>query len=160
VLLVVQTVHATEHVAQFIQRYGYGEQFPQGLLGRWVNFEYLHLAMNGTVGLLLLAVFFGYRMYDPWWRRAMPRAWWAFVAAIAVEDGLHVPEHVVRLYQYLRYGWNPAPGILGHTQFHGTGPVELVALHAIYNALVTGLLAAAFVAFGGVRDGRSNLRAP
>src|SRR5207237_10414929 len=87
VLLVVQTVHATEHVAQFIQRYGFGEQFPQGLVGRWVNFEYLHLAMNGTVGLLLLAVFFGYRMHDSWWRRAVPRAWWSFVAATAIEDG-------------------------------------------------------------------------
>jgi hypothetical protein len=151
-MLFVQSVHTAEHAIQFVQRYAMGEPFAEGFLGRWLDFEWVHLAMNGTIGALLLVVFFGYRMYDPWWRGASPRGWWAFVGATAVEDGLHVPEHVVRIYQYLHYGWNPAPGILGHTPLHGTGPVELVALHFVYNVLVTGFLAAAFVGFfGGLR---------
>jgi hypothetical protein len=141
VLLAIQGLHALEHAAQLIQRFVLHERAPHGLLGSWVSFEWMHLAFNLTVGAALVALFLAFELH-----RATRRGvgWWAFAGAIVVEDGLHVPEHVVRIVQYLRFGWNPAPGILGHVGGVGTGPFDLVVLHSAYNLVVTGLLMVAF----------------
>lgn len=141
-----QGLHTAEHVAAAIQRLGFGESDPRGLLGAWFGLEWVHLAFNATLAALLVLLFAGYRMDRPQWRRASPVGWWAMVVALVVECGLHVPEHVVRVYQYVRYGWDPAPGILGHTAFHGSGPFDLFWLHTGYNVVVGVALVVAFVA--------------
>ena len=144
-LLVAQGVHTAEHAIQLVQWLVLYQGKPQGLLGAWLGFEWVHFAFNTTVGLVLLLIFFGYRMDTEEWRSVSPVGWWAMIGALVIEDGLHVPEHVVRLFQYLRYGWDPAPGILGRTAAHGTGPFPLVPLHAAYNLVVTVLMAVAYV---------------
>jgi hypothetical protein len=146
-LVLVQSLHAVEHVAQAFQRVVLHEPAPRGLLGRWFDFEWMHFAFNVTLGAALLVMFLGYRMHRAGWRRAAPVGWWAFVGALAVEDGLHVPEHVVRVYELIRYGWEPAPGILGHTAAHGTGPFDLLWLHTTYNLVVTTLVVTCLVAY-------------
>src|SRR5438874_475242 len=98
-LVLIQSLHAVEHVAQAFQRLVMHEPAPRGLLGRWFDFEWMHFAFNVTLGAALLAMFIGYRMHRAAWRRASGVGWWAFVGALAVEDGLHVPEHVVRVYE-------------------------------------------------------------
>jgi hypothetical protein len=145
-----QELHTAEHVAAAIQRLGFGESDPRGLLGAWFGLEWVHLAFNVTLAGMLVLLFVGYRMDRPQWRRASPVGWWAMVVALVVECGLHVPEHVVRVYQYLRYGWDPAPGILGHTAFHGSGPFDLFWLHTGYNVVVGVALVVAFVALPSV----------
>ena len=122
-LLVVQGLHSVEHVMQLVQRYVLHEPSPQGLLGRWTNLEWMHLAYNVALGALLVAMFVRFRMWRRAWRSPL-LGWIALVAATAFQLGLHVPEHAVRIYEFLRYGWNPAPGILGHTPLHGTGPFD------------------------------------
>jgi hypothetical protein len=101
---------------------------------------------NFGLAAILVMMFVGFRMWREAWRR--PRlAWGALVGSIAFQVGVHVPEHAVRIYQYLRYGWNPAPGILGHTPLHGTGPFDLLVLHFWYNAIITTLLAVSFFSY-------------
>src|SRR5437879_3531283 len=148
-LLVVQGLHSVEHVMQLVQRYVLHEPSPQGLLGRWTNLEWMHLAYNVALGALLVAMFVRFRMWRRAWRSPL-LGWIALVAATAFQLGLHVPEHAVRIYEFLRYGWNPAPGILGHTPLHGTGPFDLLLLHFWYNAIVTTLLAVSFFSYRGV----------
>ena len=147
VAIVAQGLHCLEHVAQVYQHLVFHQSDPQGFLGRWFNREWIHFGFNVLLGVALLVLFVGCRMDEPAWRRYSPLGWGAFVGALLIEDGLHVPEHVARLSQYLRYGWNPAPGILGHTAFHGTGPFNLFVLHTVYNFVVTGLIVAAYLAF-------------
>jgi len=146
-LVIAQSLHCVEHVVQLLQRYVDHQPAPDGLLGAWLNTEWVHLCFNAAVGILLLLLFYGYRMYEPAWRHWSPLGWWAMVGAIGIEDGLHVPEHLMRIYQFIRYGWDPAPGILGHTAAHGHGPFDLVPLHSAYNLVVTTLIIVAFIAF-------------
>jgi hypothetical protein len=154
-IVAVQTLHCIEHVVQLYQYAVLHEPNPKGLLGVWFDREWVHFFFNLTVGGLLLALFVGFRMYERRWQRSSPLGWWALTAAIVVEVGLHVPEHAVRLYQHVVYGWNPAPGILGHTALHGAGPFNLVYLHDAYNFTVTALLIVALVCFRVPRWSRS-----
>jgi plastocyanin len=157
---VVQCLHSMEHVAQLLQAYLLHEPRPEGLLGQWLDFEWMHFGFNLTLSVVLLIVWFGARMHRGDWRASSPVGWWTLLAATAVEVGLHLPEHFVRVYQYIRYGWSPAPGILGHTALHGSGPVDLLILHTAYNLTVGVLLVVSFLAYRWALTGRVVSRAP
>src|SRR5438067_7125165 len=75
-ILVVQGVHTGEHVVQVVQRVAFHEPNPQGLIGAALAFEWVHLAFNLTIGMLLLVVFFGYDLGAPEWRALHPAGWW------------------------------------------------------------------------------------
>ncbi len=149
----VQALHTGEHLAVLYQRYALHQAEAQGLLGRWLDFEWVHFTFNLALSVLLLLLFLGYRMDRPEWRRQSAVGWWAMAGAVVVEIGLHLPEHVVRMVQYLRWGWNPAPGILGHTTAHGSGPFDVVLLHTAYNAAVAVLLLVAYAGLVTPRAG-------
>ncbi|HEX9313650.1 MAG TPA: hypothetical protein VGA30_12630, partial [Actinomycetota bacterium] len=106
----VQALHTGEHLAVLYQRYVLHQAEAGGLLGRWLDFEWVHFTFNLDLGALLLLLFLGYRMDRPEWRRESAAGWWAMAGAVVVEVGLHLPEHVVRIVQYLRWGWNPGAG--------------------------------------------------
>lgn len=146
-LVVVQLFHSVEHVAQVAQRYLFHSATPEGFLGAWLDLEWVHFTYNVSLGVLLAIVFIGYKMYESRWRDITPVGWWALVAAVVVQLGVHIPEHVARIYQYLAHGWDPAPGILGHTAIQGTGPFDLLLLHFWYNAIVTVPLVVALVCY-------------
>ena len=161
-VVAVQLVHTVEHAVQLWQRLALHQASPKGLLGAWLNFEWVHFVFNIALGALMLLLFFGYRMWTRPWSLVSPVGW-AMVIAVIVEFGLHLPEHMARIYQYWRYGWNPAPGILGHTALHGSGPFDVVYLHAVYNFTVTALLVTAFLAYSRalrVRAPAESARAP
>jgi hypothetical protein len=149
----VQAFHTGEHLAVLYQRYVLHQAEAEGFLGRWLDFEWVHFTFNLALSALLLLLFLGYRMDRPEWRRESATGWWAMVGAVVVEVGLHLPEHVVRMVQYLRWGWNPAPGILGHTATHGSGPFDVVLLHTAYNAAVAILLLVAYAGLVTARAG-------
>jgi hypothetical protein len=146
-IAVIQGLHCLEHIAQVWQRTALGRSSPRGLFGAVFDFEWMHFWFNvALVGLLVLVVAL-LRLDRPEWRARWPVGWWALGGALAVELGLHLPEHGARLYQHLAHGWDPAPGILGRTPVLGEGPFDLVALHGVYNAAVTVLLVVAFAGF-------------
>src|SRR5881398_1762840 len=139
--LLLQVAHFAEHVAQIYQKnVQHVKTPPHGLLGVWLDVEWAHFIYNVGLGLAIVMMFVGYRMWRKEWRQYNVVAWVALVAAMVVQAGWHVSEHAVKMYQYYAHGWNPAPGILGHTPKFGTGPFQVVYLHFWYNLAVTALL--------------------
>ncbi|TMK86216.1 MAG: hypothetical protein E6G44_04295 [Actinobacteria bacterium] len=150
--LLLQVAHFAEHVAQIYQKnVQHVKTPPHGLLGVWLDVEWAHFIYNVGLGLAIVMMFVGYRMWRKEWRQYNVVAWVALVAAMVVQAGWHVSEHAVKMYQYYAHGWNPAPGILGHTPKFGTGPFQVVYLHFWYNLAVTALLVVAYLGYRAYR---------
>ena len=124
-----------------------GAESAQGVLGAKLDVEWVHFIFNAGLGILMLMMFFGYQMYRAEWRTGSPLAWFSLVTAMVVQIAWHVPEHAVRMYQWFNHGWNPAPGILGHTPAAGAGPFDLLLLHFWYNIAVTAPLLLSWFAY-------------
>jgi hypothetical protein len=150
--VMLQVGHFAEHIAQWYQReVTHVTTPPHGLLGVWLDVEWVHFIYNLALGLSVVMIYFGYRMYRREWREYSPVGWLALTGAMVFQAGWHVSEHAVKMYQWFVHDWNPAPGILGRTPKAGTGPFDLLYLHFWYNAIVTALLVFAFVAYRGYR---------
>lgn len=122
-LLVVQSVHMFEHVAQVIQKFALGYVQAHGLLGSLFDFEWVHFVFNVSLEAAIVLLFFWCRQGDP------RRAPFALVGGMWFQ-GYHALEHVVKLYQYYALGIAEAPrGILGYV-------FPLIWLHFFLN-LVT-----------------------
>lgn len=143
--LLVQTAHHAEHVTQLIQIYALDFRPPEahGLLGSVFDFEWVHFIYNIGLELTLVGLWVGYRRArrdDP---LSVSRAGFATLNALALFQGYHSVEHIVKLYQYLfipfyQFGIRPPPGFLpGVTGW----PIFLV--HFWLNMIVWAALATA-----------------
>jgi hypothetical protein len=134
-LVLSQTGHLAEHVAQMVQIHGLGIAAPQahGVVGN-LDLEWVHFIWN--VGILggLGAVL-----------HRLPRNIWSWLAFGAA--AWHSVEHTVILAAYLSTGVPGDPGLLAEGgAVLGGGPLARPDLHFIYNLAEAAFLAAGFAA--------------
>ncbi len=121
-LLVVQSLHMFEHVAQVIQRFALGHEQAHGVLGALFDFEWVHFVFNASLEGAIVVLFFWCRQRDP------RRAPFALIGGMWFQ-GYHFLEHVVKMYQYYVLGIAEAPkGILGYV-------FPLIWLHFFLNLI-------------------------
>ncbi len=113
---VVQTAHHAEHVTQLIQIYALDFKPPEahGLLGSVFDFEWVHFVYNLGLEAALVGLWLGYRRVGP---PLVHRVGFRLFTALALFQGYHSVEHIVKLYQYYfvpfyQFGVRPPPGIL------------------------------------------------
>jgi hypothetical protein len=137
VLLIVQSAHMVEHIAQVIQKFVLLMPTAHGLLGAIFDFELVHFLFNLAIWVPLVAVYV-------WYRRSgapMPFA----LPAIVWFQGYHFLEHVVKMYQYYFLGVVVQPkGILGYI-------FPVIWLHFWLNLIVLFLIAGAYLGVSGAR---------
>ena len=121
-LLVVQSVHMLEHVAQVIQKFALRHEQARGLLGSIFDFEWVHFVFNASLEGAIILLFF-------WCRQRYPRrAPFALMGGMWFQ-GYHVVEHAVKMYQYYALGITESPkGILGYV-------FPLIWLHFFFNLI-------------------------
>lgn len=124
--VIVQSFHMSEHLLQFFRVKIDGVPSRGGLAGPAVETEWVHLAYNLVVVMLMAGLLVARR--HGWG----PQAWgWRdhlLVAGTALQ-GYHALEHAFKIGQHLDTGAKVNPGILGHA-------VDLVHLHLALNAAV------------------------
>ena len=139
--LALQLFHQLEHVVQVAQAKFLGIKPAHGLLGSWVDLEWVHFVYNnGLYVLLVLATLAVLRE-----RRVRPPIGWLWLGAVLAVQTYHVFEHVVKIAQHLSTGADPAPGILGFV-------IDLVWLHFAINLVVTVCMIGAFVGLGMLQE--------
>jgi hypothetical protein len=148
--LVVQSLHQVEHTAQLLQSEVLRIRPAHGLFGSIFDLEWVHVAYNGGLYLVLLlttvALLRG--------AAARPPLGWLLLGALLAVQTYHVIEHTVKIIQHVETGADPAPGILGRI-------FDLIWLHFSINVIVLGLMAGAFLALGlhrGLRTPRLTAR--
>ncbi len=130
VLLVIQTAHMAEHVAQVIQKFVLHLPKAQGLLGSIFDLEHIHFTYNTGIWIPIVLAYI-------WYRRSGAPMPFAFRTLVWFQ-GYHVVEHIVKMYQYYALGITVGPkGILGYI-------FPIVWLHFWLNLIVLLLLAGAF----------------
>lgn len=127
-LLVLQSVHFSEHVAQMVQIHllGWMPGVSHGVLGAFFDVEWFHFGFDTlwipiNTGILLFVL--GKRS-GVWLWLLLPVAIW------------HGAEHVIIINDYLRTGMVGTPGLLatgGHL-WHNS-PIIRPDLHFLYNAI-------------------------
>ena len=135
--LALQLFHQLEHVVQLAQAKVLNIKPAHGILGSFVDLEWVHFVYNNGLYVLLL-VATATLLSD---RRIRPPAGWLWLGATLAIQTYHVFEHVVKIAQHLTTGADPAPGILGFV-------VDLVWLHFTINLAVTACMIGAFVRLG------------
>lgn len=137
-MLIVQTAHMVEHVAQVTQKFILHMPKAQGLLGSVFDLEHVHFSYNTSLWIpLFLALL--------WYRRSGAPIPFVFKGLVWFQ-GYHVLEHIVKMYQYYALGITVGPkGILGYI-------FPLIWLHFWLNLIVLVLLAGAYLGVStGVR---------
>jgi protein-S-isoprenylcysteine O-methyltransferase Ste14 len=132
-MVVLQSVHMLEHVAQVVQKFGLGMREAHGLLGAVVDREVVHLTYN-------VSLFAGMAMLVACClplREERRRPWVVALAAATALQGYHVVEHAVKFQQFLATGHDDTPGILGQA-------LPLIWVHFTINLLVLAGLAASY----------------
>ena len=125
-VLIVQSVHMLEHVAQVIQKFALGQPEAHGLFGAIFDFEWVHFIYNTSLEVVLVLMFI-------WWHRFSARNLPLSLRAAVWLQGYHVVEHTVKMYQYLVGGIASPKGILGFV-------FPLIWLHFWINLLVLALI--------------------
>ncbi len=136
VLLVAQSVHFMEHIAQMVQIHLLGVSTSQahGIIGM-LDFEWVHFLFDaGWVPICVYTLFVIYRKSNPWlWILAVVATWHAF-------------EHVAIMSVYLRTGIVGSPGLLARGGAIAGGlPLIRADLHFIYNLIEETLIIIAYV---------------
>ncbi len=135
-LLIVQTAHMAEHVAQVIQKFVLHMAQAHGLLGSIFDLEWVHFIYNTSLWIPLVLVLQWYRKTGAPMPTSMRLVVWL--------QGYHVIEHIVKMYQYYALGITVGPkGILGFV-------FPLIWLHFWLNLTVLLLIVASFF---GIRAG-------
>ena len=133
-LLLAQTGHLLEHVAQMVQIHvlHLSGANAQGIVGQ-LNIEWVHFIWNALVLIALLALVPHFRS-NPWLIAVAPLAAWHFV------------EHSVMIATYIQTGVSGSPGLLssGGLIFGGL-PIARPDLHFLYNLVETGPLLMAWL---------------
>jgi hypothetical protein len=128
----VQSFHMLEHGVQVVQVYALDAEQRAGILGSWIDLEWVHFVYNLTV---LAFVWWTWRLVRPGGaehaRLGVSAPW---VMAGLIIQGYHVVEHTAKIFQHLALGIRTAPGIFGDE-------VGLVWFHyginlAVYAAMV------------------------
>jgi hypothetical protein len=146
--LALQLFHQLEHFVQVAQAKFLGIKPAHGILGSFVDLEWVHFVYNsGLLILLLLATAAVLRD-----RRVRPPVGWLFLGGTLAVQTYHQLEHVAKIVQHVQTGADPAPGILGFV-------VDLVWLHFTINAVVTILMIGAFYYLGLFQEVRPAGRA-
>jgi hypothetical protein len=120
-VLAAASFHMLEHVLQTYQAYVLRSEHAHGLLGRWVDTEWIHLAYN--LGFLLAILPVAAQGGD-----SRSLRFQLFLGGVAAA-GYHVVEHSVKTWQFVVLGHDPALGIAGHY-----GP--LIPIHLWLNLVV------------------------
>ena len=143
VLLVTQTGHFLEHVAQMIQIHLLGLQGAQaqGVFGM-LNIEWVHFVWNTWVLIAAVVLLVRYCGNTWLWFTTLFAAW-------------HAIEHAYIVWIYLRTGVPGTPGLLSlGGAIQGGLPIARPDLHFLYNLIETAPLAVAF--FWQVRHTATN----
>ena len=135
VLLVAQSVHFTEHIAQMIQIHllGLSGMQAHGILGM-LDLEWVHFIFDAIwVPICVYILLFVYRKSNPWlWLLGVIVTW-------------HAIEHVAIMSFYLRTGIVGSPGLLAHGGVIGGGlPLIRPDLHFLYNLFEETLILIAY----------------
>jgi hypothetical protein len=131
-LLLAQTGHLLEHVAQMVQIHTLGltGSDARGIVGQ-LDIEWAHFAWNAAVVVLLGVLLFHFRS----------NAW---LVAACVFAAWHLVEHDVIMMSFLATGIPGSPGLLAAGGSIGGGlPVSRPDLHFLYNLVETALIALA-----------------
>lgn len=124
-ILLVSSFHMLEHVLQTYQAYVLGSTHAHGLLGQYMDTDWMHLAFNAAFFLAILPV--ARQGGD---QRSL--RWQLFVGGVAAA-GYHVVEHSVKTYQAVVLDHDPALGLVGTL-----GP--LIPIHLWINAVAYALV--------------------
>lgn len=136
VLLIAQSVHFTEHIAQMVQIHLLGLSGSQahGIIGV-LDFEWMHFLFDGGwVPICVFILFFIYRKNNPWLWLLIPVVTW------------HAIEHITIMSYYLRTGIVGSPGLLAHGGAIAGGlPLTRPDLHFLYNLIEETLIVLAYL---------------
>ena len=136
VLLVAQSVHFTEHIAQMVQIHLLGLSGSQahGIIGV-LDFEWMHFLFDACfIPICVFTLFFMYRKSNPWLWVLIPLVIW------------HAAEHVVIMSYYLRTGIVGSPGLLASGgALWGGLPITRPDLHFLYNLAEETLIVLAYL---------------
>src|SRR6266849_3511550 len=135
VLLIAQSVHFTEHIAQMIQIHllGLSGMQAHGIIGM-LDLEWVHFIFDAVwVPFCVFILLFVYRKSNPWlWILAVIVTWHAF-------------EHFAIMSFYLRTGIVGSPGLLAHGGAIAGGlPLIRPDLHFLYNLIEETLILIAY----------------
>ena len=136
VLLIAQSVHFTEHLAQMVQIHLLGLSGSQahGIIGM-LDLEWVHFAFDACwVPICAYTLLFVYRKSNPWlWVLAVIVTW-------------HAIEHIAIMSFYLRTGIVGSPGLLAHGGAIAGGlPLIRPDLHFLYNLAEETLILIAYI---------------
>ncbi len=124
VLLIAQSVHFTEHIAQMIQIHllGLSGMQAHGIIGM-LDLEWVHFIFDaGWVPICVYTLFFIFRKSNPWLWVLLPIVTW------------HALEHIVIMRVYLTTGVVGSPGLLARGGAIAGGlPLTRPDLHFLYN---------------------------
>src|SRR5216684_5749663 len=124
VLVIGQSVHFTEHIAQMIQIHILGLSGTQahGIIGM-LDLEWVHFVFDaGWVPMCVYTLFFIFRKSNPWLWVLLPIVTW------------HALEHIVIMRVYLTTGVVGSPGLLARGGAIAGGlPLTRPDLHFLYN---------------------------
>ena len=136
VLLLAQSAHFTEHIAQMIQIHLLGLMGAQahGIIGV-LDFEWVHFLFDaGWVPICCYTLFLIYRKNNPWLWTLLPIVTW------------HAIEHIAIMSFYLRTGIVGSPGLLASGGAIAGGlPLIRPDLHFIYNLVEETLIVLAYI---------------
>ena len=135
VLLVAQSVHFTEHIAQMIQIHLLGLSGSQahGIIGM-LDPEWVHFLFDaGWVPICVYTLFVVFHKSNPWlWALAVIVTWHAF-------------EHIAIMSVFLRTGIVGSPGLLARGGAIAGGlPISRPDLHFLYNLVEETLILTAY----------------
>lgn len=136
VLLVGQTIHFIEHIAQMVQIHILGLSGSQahGIIGT-LDVEWVHFLFDACwlpICVYTLCVIF--RKSNPWLWVLLPIVTW------------HAIEHVAIMHYYLTTGISGSPGLLASGGAIGGGlPLTRPDLHFLYNLVEETLIVIAYV---------------
>src|SRR6266852_6921382 len=136
VLLIAQSVHFTEHIAQMIQIHllGLSGASAHGIIGV-LDFEWVHFLFDaGWVPICCYTLFIVYRKSNPLLWALLPVVTW------------HAAEHIVIMSYYLRTGIVGSPGLLATGGAIAGGlPLIRPDLHFLYNLIEVTLIVLAYI---------------
>jgi hypothetical protein len=144
VLVLIQTGHMAEHLAQVTQKFTLALKPAHGLVGA-ADLEWVHVFYNSAV-LIAMAVLFvgaGFHRRGSWpWTR--PVLVYVFGATLALQS-YHMVEHVVKIRQHIETGIQGTPGILGPF-------FDIALLHYYLNVIVYLPIVLVFLGYGMHHD--------
>ncbi len=153
VLLIAQSVHFTEHIAQMIQIHlmGLSGMQAHGIIGM-LDLEWVHFLFDACwVPICVYSLLVVYHKSNPWlWILAGVVIW-------------HALEHIAIMSFYLRTGIAGSPGLLAHGGIIAGGlPLIRPDLHFLYNLLEETLILIAYAHqlkhLSGYKESSMNLR--